>query len=190
MGAARLTARRSLVLEATGTHPFRKRRPPTPGGRLGGVGHVPGGRRPPKPEWRGRWGKHVPQPTIRIQKSVGSNDEMERKDPRSTGSHGKSRSQDPRSPGSLGKNRIQDLQNPAAVTTYHYPGSPGCHGEAKFRNEDPQDPRSPGSQDRTKSKDPRSAGSHNKTNVQGVISTGSRNKMLRVMIHRVWQQKL
>ena len=37
----------------------------------------------------------------------------------------------------------------------------------KFRIQDLQDPRSPGSQDRTNFKDPRSAGSHNKMNVHG-----------------------
>ena len=64
----------------------------------------------------------------------------------------------------------------------------------KTRIQDPQDPRSPGSQDRKKTlkiqdpqdfmtaknfKDPRSVGSHNRMNVQGTRSTGSHNKMPR-----------
>ena len=53
----------------------------------------------------------------------------------------------------------------------------------KFKIQDPQDPRSPGSKDGTNFKDPRAAGSYNKMNVQGIRSTGSRNKMPRDMIH-------
>ena len=49
-----------------------------------------------------------------------------------------------------------------------------------------QNPRSPGSQDRTSFKDPRSAGSHQKMNVQDTRSTGTRDKMPRAMIHRIW----
>ena len=94
--------------------------------------------------------------------------------PRSPRSHAKTKIYHPGSPGSLcnnKKNKIQDLQ--------------GLTMKQKLMIQDPQNPRSSGSQDSAKFKDPRSTGSHDKMNVQGIRSTGFRNKMSRAMTHKM-----
>ena len=62
--------------------------------------------------------------------------------------------------------RIQDLQDPPAITKNQVSGSPDPTMKQKLRIQDPQDPGSPGFQDRSNFKDPGSAGSHNKMNIQ------------------------
>ena len=93
------------------------------------------------------------------------------------------------------RNMIKGLQDPTSKSFCHAPVPPESHDKAsiydpgssgshcenensismisriprwiKNRIQDPQDPRFPGFQDRTKFKSPRSAESHNKMNVQG-----------------------